>query len=113
MFVRRFSFISATLALFAPVIAWSAPYSERHAFCVDRVPSYLYQVSSYSAQKAYNSCMKRADQLILEYEESSKRAEIEYRNRMNRQKEAESIRQIKIESEFDDVFGSFEILQID
>ena len=57
--------------------------------------------------------MKRADQLILEYEESSKRAEIEYRNRMKKQKEAERIRQRKVESEFDDVFGGFEILQID
>ena len=111
MFVRRFSFISATLALFTPFSAWSAPYSERHAFCVDRSFS-LYQ-SSYSMQKRYNSCMKRADQLILEYEESSKRAEIEYRNRMKKQKEAERIRQRKVESEFDDVFGGFEILQID
>ena len=96
--------------LHAPV--HSAPFSERHAFCVDRT-SYLYEVSVYRVQKAYNSCMKRAEELIREHEAYLKQSQIESQNRMKREREAERIRQQEVDAEFNDVFGEFKILQID
>ena len=110
----RQSIAFAPLFLFSilPPSVFSAPYSERHSFCVDRT-FHLYEYSAYDARKAYNSCMKRADQLIREYEESVRRTAIESERRMKRQREAERMTQQRNNSELNDVFGEFQILQME
>ena len=58
--------------------ALAAPWSERHAFCLDKASSSFY--SKYNMTKEYNKCMRNADSLIEEYEQLQR----EYRKTIQR-----------------------------
>ncbi len=91
----------------------AAPFSEKQAFCIDRVDRRHY--SLYEHTKAYNICINNADSLIPEYEQqrSRQRQEQEERSRrydqQRRIKEALSKEKEQLkERQFDDVFSSFD-----
>lgn len=100
----RVRFFCLSIFLVIPMQVFSAPYSERTAFCQDHVRGHF--TSLYEMQKEYNRCMDNADKLIDEYErqsarnaeelrkwqqkesiESEKRRLIESRERLKRQEE--------------------------
>lgn len=49
--------------------AFAAPFSERHAFCTDRMNLAF---SNHENTKIYNACMENADALIKEHEEATR-----------------------------------------
>jgi len=64
--------VLTAIALTFSHLSLAAPFSEKHAFCSDRIPT---SNSNYLNQKIYNRCMKNADALIEQLEQ-----EIRYRN---------------------------------
>lgn len=76
------------------------PYSERHAFCVER--SGIAYGGYYESQKKYNNCMSNAEYLIRKHE----REQAEYKIRQKQQQiESQRKEQMK-NNKFDSVFGS-------
>jgi len=63
---------TAIIFLF-PLLSLAAPWSERHAFCIDRVV-FSGSYSNYRDQKIYNECMENADARIAEFERNGKQA---------------------------------------
>lgn len=62
-------------SLFGGSNALAAPSSEKDAFCRDRVAEiFTSRYENYEKQKAYNECMRNADQLINEYERAKERS---------------------------------------
>jgi hypothetical protein len=59
--------VFTAVVLTFPLLSLAAPWSEQHAFCVDRMSISL---SYYSNQKIYNECMENADALIAKSEKS-------------------------------------------
>jgi hypothetical protein len=119
-----------TLVIFAaiifsfPLLSIAAPWSEQNAFCLDRV-NYSGSYSNYSNQKIYNECMDNANELIEEYEKSSRDFKIEWdksrieqnrkwreerlveqqrRKRVEKQKELANKQEIQ---KYDDLFSEF------
>ena len=90
--------------------AWSIPYSEKHAFCIDR--SFAnYHNMDYLAQKKYNNCMKNAEQLIINYEEKNRRKAIEYQKYLEEQEVKREQKQREDDALFEEVFGGYNLHQ--
>lgn len=76
------------------------PYSERHAFCVER--SGIAYGGYYESQKKYNSCMSNAEYLIRKHER-----EVAENKARQKQQQIERQRQEQMKNnKFDSVFGS-------
>ena len=63
--------VFTVIVLTFPLLSLAAPWSEQHAFCLDR--AYLRgSYSNYAYTKVYNECMKNADALIAKSEKDSR-----------------------------------------
>ncbi len=71
---RSYSIIIILFGLFTtflifPHITFAIPFSEKHAFCTDRMNI---NASNYVNQKVYNDCMENAEAYIKQSEELAK-----------------------------------------
>ena len=110
MFKLKTVITTSSLLVLSALNAFAAPWSEKNAFCTQRRNPLL---SSYESQKAYNNCMKNADQLIQEYENEQRRerANLEKIRRQQVIQHRQRLRQEEINREkLNDYFGGYNII---
>lgn len=86
----------ALAALFATLpTAKAAPYTEKLAFCSQKLEGQLQWIGQYEYTKRFNDCMRNADRLIQNYEEEKRQREIRWKKESAEWQKQEKQRKLK------------------
>ena len=114
--------VFTAIALTFSLPSLAVPFSEKNAFCTDRLNIYL---SNFDNQKIYNECMENADELIERYEnqlvsqqKARERRQIEWEQEraaeqakraaeQAKRRAEEELKEEQLDKKYEDLFGDF------